>query len=188
MVYEVTLDSLTTRSRSLAVAMHFRPVGPGPVVLALPAWTPGHYTLLWFARRISSFSPTQAGAPLQWHQLDYQTWQLDSVKTGTPVSVSFDYLADTNDRAVAWTRPDSFGFFNGTNVFMYPVGRGFNWPAQVIIHASRSWKIATGMTALPQWTCRPCIMTTMSTTTSRLPITTIWSTCRSSSATSISTA
>jgi predicted metalloprotease with PDZ domain len=149
-IYEVTVDSLTTRSRSIVVAMHFRPVGPGPVVLALPAWTPGHYTLLWFARRLSNFSPTQGGVALHWHQLDYQTWQLDSVKQGSAVSVAFDYLADTIDRAAAWSRSNSFGFFNGTNVFMYPVGRGFSWPAQVIIHTSRGWKIATGMTALPQ--------------------------------------
>ena len=48
------------------------------------------------------------------------------------MTVGFDYLADTNDRAVAWTRPD-FAFFNGTNLFMYPVGQGFNWPAEVDI-------------------------------------------------------
>jgi predicted metalloprotease with PDZ domain len=149
-VYEVTVDSLTTRARSLAVAVHFRVDGPGAVVLALPAWTPGHYELLWFARRISNFSPTQGGVALPWHQLDFQTWQLDGVKAGAQVSVAFDYLADTIDRAVAWTRPHDFGFFNGTNVFMYPVGRGFNWPAHVIIHTVRGWKIATGMTALPE--------------------------------------
>jgi predicted metalloprotease with PDZ domain len=150
MVYEVTVDSLTTHARSLAVAAHFRVDGPGPVVLALPAWTPGHYELLWFARRVSSFSPTQGGIALPWHQLDFQTWQLDSVKPGSEVAVAFDYLADTIDRAVAWTRPNDFGFFNGTNVFMYPVGRGFDWSANVVIHTVRGWKIATGMTAQPQ--------------------------------------
>jgi predicted metalloprotease with PDZ domain len=142
--YDVTLDSATNRSRTLDVAMHFTVGGAGPVVLGLPAWSPGHYVLLWFARRVSHFTPTMDGAPLSWHQLDFQTWELEGTKPGANVTVDFKYLADTIDRAVAWTRPD-FGFFNGTNVFMYPVGRGFDWPAQVTIHTDPGWNIATGM-------------------------------------------
>ena len=142
--YDVTLDSATNRARTLDVAMHFTVGGPGPVVLALPAWSPGHYVLLWFARRVSHFTPTMDGTPLSWHQLDFQTWELEGTKAGANVTVDFKYLADTIDRAVAWTRPD-FGFFNGTNVFMYPVGRGFDWPAQVTIHTDPGWNIATGM-------------------------------------------
>jgi predicted metalloprotease with PDZ domain len=143
--YDVTVDTATTRKRLLAVAMHFKVGGPGPVVLALPAWSPGHYVLLWFARRVSSFTPTMNGAPLAWRQLDFETWELDGTTPGAAVSIDFNYQADTIDRAVAWTRPD-FGFFNGTNVFMYPVGRGFDWPAQVTIHTDSGWNIATGMT------------------------------------------
>jgi predicted metalloprotease with PDZ domain len=142
--YDVTVDSATNRTHTLDVAMHFTVASAGPVVLALPAWTPGHYVLLWFARRVSHFTPTMDGAPLSWHQLDFQTWQLDGTKPGAKVSVEFKYLADTIDRAVAWTRPD-FGFFNGTNVFMYAVARGFSWPAQVTIHTDAGWNIATGM-------------------------------------------
>ncbi len=149
--YEVTIDSTTTAARSMAVAMHFRVTEAGPVVLALPAWTPGHYTMLWFARRVSRFSPMIEGRPLPWHQLDFQTWRLDGTAPGARVTVAFDYLADTIDRAVAWTRPD-FAFFNGTNVFMYPVGHGFTWPARVIVHAPQGWRVATGMTALPMRT------------------------------------
>jgi predicted metalloprotease with PDZ domain len=143
--YDVTLDSLTVKTRSLNVAMHFRVTGPGPVVLALPAWSPGHYTLLWFSRRVSHFAPTVNGQTADWRMLDYQTWRIDA-KPGQEMTVSFTYLADTVDRAVAWTRPD-FGFFNGTNVFLYPNGRSFDWPATVTVHTSPSWRVATGMPA-----------------------------------------
>jgi predicted metalloprotease with PDZ domain len=146
--YDVTLDSATNRTRTLDVSMHFKVAGPGPVVLALPAWSPGHYVLLWFARRVSHFTPTMNGTPLSWHQLDFQTWQLDGTTPGASVAVDFKYLADTIDRAVAWTRPD-FGFFNGTNVFMYPVGHGFSWPAQVTIYTDPGWNVATGMREVP---------------------------------------
>jgi predicted metalloprotease with PDZ domain len=146
--YDVTLDSATNRTRNLDVAMHFKVVGPGPVVLALPAWSPGHYVLLWFARKVSQLTPAMNGAPLAWRQLDFQTWQLDGTTPGANVTVGFKFLADTIDRAAAWTRPD-FGFFNGTNVFMYPVGHGFNWPAQVTVHTDAGWNIATGMHEIP---------------------------------------
>ena len=62
--------------------------------------------------------------------------------------MSFNYLADAVDRAVAWTAPN-FVFFNGTNLFLYPAGRGFNWPARVSVRTEASWRIATGMDAAP---------------------------------------
>jgi predicted metalloprotease with PDZ domain len=141
--YDVTADTTTAARRSIDVAMHFRVAGPGPVILALPAWSPGHYTLLWFARRVSAFTPSAAGHPLDWGKVDYQSWRI-ATTPGQQVTVTFHYRADTIDRAVAWTQPN-FTFFNGTNLFMYPVGRGTNWPATVTVHTESSWRIATGM-------------------------------------------
>src|SRR6185437_6718859 len=121
--YDVTADSAAVGSRRLGVAMTFDVSSTRPVVLALPAWSPGHYTLLWFSRRVSNFKAESNGVHLDWRLLDYQTWEIRPRGAGT-VRVSFNYLADTVDRAVAWTSPN-FAFFNGTNVFLYPVGRGF---------------------------------------------------------------
>jgi predicted metalloprotease with PDZ domain len=96
-----------------------------------------------FARRVSKFSPSANGQPLAWHKLDFQTWQIQPRAPGT-LTVSFDYLADAVDRAIAWTAPN-FAFFNGTNLFLYPVGRGFDWPAQVFIRTQPDWRVTTGM-------------------------------------------
>ena len=145
--YEITADSAAVGRRQLGVSMSFHVGGNAPVVLALPAWSPGHYVLLWFARRMSQFSVESNGGRLPWKKLDYQTWEITPRGAGT-VRVSFSYLADAVDRAVAWTSPN-FAFFNGTNLFLYPVGRGFNWPAQVTIRTERSWRIATGMDPAP---------------------------------------
>jgi predicted metalloprotease with PDZ domain len=141
--YELTADSAAVGSQHLGVVMTFTAGGTAPVLLALPAWSPGHYVLLWFARRVSRFAVEEDGQPLEWHQADFQTWRITPRGAGH-VRVSFLYLADTIDRAVAWTRPD-FAFFNGTNVFLYPVGRGFGWPATVTVRTETSWRIATGM-------------------------------------------
>jgi predicted metalloprotease with PDZ domain len=141
--YEITADSSAVGRRQLGVAMSFAVAGTAPVILALPAWSPGHYTLLWFARRVSQFSAQSDGIPLDWRKLDFQTWEIKPRSAGT-VRVTFNYLADAVDRAVAWTAPD-FAFFNGTNLFLYPAGRGFNWPAHVSVRTEASWRIATGM-------------------------------------------
>ena len=145
--YEITADSAAVGHRQLGVAMTFSVSGTAPVVLALPAWSPGHYVLLWFSRRVSAFSPRQNGAPLDWRKLDFQTWEIKPRGAGT-VTVRFKYLANAVDRAVAWTAPN-FAFFNGTNVFLYPVGRGFNWPASVTVRTEPSWRVATGMDPAP---------------------------------------
>src|SRR4051812_12013041 len=142
--YEITADSAAVGRRQLGVSMSFHVAGTAPVILSLPAWSPGHYVLLWFARRVSGFSARAGDAPLDWRKLDFQTWEIHPRSAGQ-VRVSFSYLADAVDRAVAWTSPD-FAFFNGTNLFLYPVGRGFDWPARVMIRTEPSWRIATGMT------------------------------------------
>ena len=145
--YEITADSSAVGRRQLGVAMSFHVAGTDPVILALPAWSPGHYVLLWFARRVSQFSAQSSGVPLDWRKLDFQTWEIKPRSAGT-VRVSFNYLADAVDRAVAWTAPN-FAFFNGTNLFLYPAGRGFNWPARVSVRTEPSWRIATGMDPAP---------------------------------------
>ncbi len=145
--YEITADSSAVGRRQLGVAMSFTVAGTAPVILALPAWSPGHYTLLWFARRVSQFSAQSNGALLDWRKLDFQTWEIKPRSAGT-VRVAFNYLADAVDRAVAWTAPN-FAFFNGTNLFLYPAGRGFNWPARVSVRTEASWRIATGMDPAP---------------------------------------
>jgi len=145
--YEITADSASVGRRQLGVAMSFHVASAAPVILALPAWSPGHYTLLWFARRVSQFTPLSNGAPLDWRKLDYQTWEIRPRSAGT-VRVTFQYLADAVDRAVAWTAPN-FAFFNGTNVFLYPVGRGFDWSSRVTVRTEASWRVTTGMDPAP---------------------------------------
>ena len=141
--YEVAVDSAATASRQLGVTMSFRVRSAEPVLLALPAWSPGHYVLIWFASRVLGFTAEQDGAPLEWTKADHQTWRIVPRGPGR-VRVRFRYLADTIDRAVAWTKPD-FSFFNGTNLLLYPVGRGFDWKAAVTVRTEPGWRITTGM-------------------------------------------
>ena len=146
--YTITVDSQLGAARTLRVGMRFGTTGATPVILSMPAWTPGAYEISNFARYVSNFAATADNRALDWDKLDQDTWRITGA-TGRRVTVTFDVLADTLDNAMAWTRPD-FAMFNGTTVFLYPEGRGFNFAATVRIEAPASWIVATGMTSAAQ--------------------------------------
>jgi predicted metalloprotease with PDZ domain len=141
--YDVTFDSATAAQRTIKVGLAADVSGTGPVLLSLPAWTPGAYEITNFARWVSNFTPTAGGKPLDWDKLDYDTWRIQAAGA-KEITVTFDYRADTLDNAMAWAKPD-FAFFNGTNLFLYPEGRPFDFPATVRIHTQSGWQVATGM-------------------------------------------
>ncbi len=141
--YDVTFDSATAREHQLKITMTFRTGGAEPVVLSLPAWTPGAYELSYFARNVEHFTATAGDRGLRWDKLDYDTWRIQPEGAQT-IAVSFDYVADSLDNAMAWSRPN-FALFNGTNVFLYPEGRSLDFPARVTVHTQPGWQIATGM-------------------------------------------
>jgi predicted metalloprotease with PDZ domain len=142
--YEVRADRPALAARRLHVTTTFDASGAAPVVLSLPAWTPGAYELGDFAKWVSGFTASQRGAALRWDKLDYDSWRVRPAGSG-PVTVEFDYQADSLDNAMSWTRPD-FALFNGTNLFLYPEGRPLDFPATVSVRTEPGFRVATGMT------------------------------------------
>jgi predicted metalloprotease with PDZ domain len=141
--YDVLFDATTARRRTIQVAMSFGVAGRGPVLLSLPAWTPGAYEISNFSRWVSNFTAAAGGKPLVWDKYDYDTWRVQP-GAAHAVTVSFNYLADSLDNAMAWARPD-FALFNGTNLLLYPEGQSLNFPATVAIKTQPGWQVATGM-------------------------------------------
>ena len=143
--YEVRFDSTTAAARTLEVSMSFATSGGGAVILTLPTWTPGAYEISNFARWITGFEAVADGRAVYWDRVSPDSWRIVPPAGAREVTVRFDYLADTLDNAMAWSRPD-FAFFNGTNLFLHPAGRGFDFPATVTVRTQPGWRIATGMT------------------------------------------
>ena len=141
--YELTFDSATARRRTVRVGMHFDVPAAGPVLLSVPAWTPGAYELSNYARKVSAFEARSAGRALLWDKTDYDTWRVRPTGAGT-VDVGFDFLADTLDNAMAWSKPD-FLLVNGTNVFPFPEGIGLDFPSRVAVTTTPGWRIVTGL-------------------------------------------
>ncbi len=141
--YQLTFDSASARQRSLRVAMRFEVASTAPVLVSLPAWTPGAYELSNYARKVSGFSAGSGGGPLVWDKVDYDTWRVRPAAPGA-VELGFSFLADTLDNAMAWARPD-FLLVNGTNVFPYPEGIGLDFPSQVQVTTEPGWRVVTGL-------------------------------------------
>jgi predicted metalloprotease with PDZ domain len=141
--YEVTFDSTTAQRNTIGVQVSFDVGAKGPVLLSFPTWTPGSYEVSNFARFLTDFSATAAGKPLDWDKLDYDTWRIDPAGARSVV-VRFDYRAVSLDNAMAWSQSD-FAFVNGTNIFPYPEGRGYDFPATVTVKTQPGWLVASGM-------------------------------------------
>src|ERR1035437_4465433 len=142
--YSVTFKALQGIERGVDVSMSFVATGREPVVLSLPIWTPGDYEVSWFARNVSQFSATSRGKALTWDKLGPNTWRVVTNSDG-PVTVGFQYKADSLDNAQSWARED-FLLFNGTNLFLYPEGRALDFPATVTVQTEDAWRVITGMT------------------------------------------
>jgi predicted metalloprotease with PDZ domain len=141
--YEVTANRAALAARLLRVSTSFDVASDAPVLLSLPAWTPGAYELSNFARWVGDFAATQDGAPLRWDKLDYDTWRVRPARSGR-VTLTFAYLADSLDNAMSWTRPD-VALFNGTNLFLYPEGRSLDYSSTVMVRTESDFRIATSM-------------------------------------------
>jgi len=143
LTFEVTLGAEEAFLQSLRVSATFSVEGPQPVLLSMPAWTPGAYDIANFARGVSAFTAVQGGRELRWDKLDPDTWRIVPSGKGE-VTLTYRVKADTLDNAAAWTRED-FGFFNGTTVFLLVEGQP-NLAATVRVRTEPSWRVATGMT------------------------------------------
>ncbi len=142
--YIVEFTRSTGVQRSIRVQTTFSTPGRDPVLLSLPAWTPGAYELSFFARNVSGFEATGDGRSLDWDKVDPDTWRI-MPNGAKQLTISFDFRADSMDNAMAWSR-DDFSFFNGTNLFLYPEGHDLGFPATVTVKTESGWKVSTGMT------------------------------------------
>lgn len=117
------------------------PATGGTTIVSLPAWTPGHYAIQDYARYVRLFQALgDDGSELRWDRVDKDTWRIFSAEASR-VRVSFDFLADTLSLSGSLLK-DDFGFFNGTNLFVYPE-TGYDFRSRVRFDLPDGWRVAT---------------------------------------------
>jgi predicted metalloprotease with PDZ domain len=135
-----------TGDRAFHVRAEFPvPAGQDTLLVSLPAWSPGSYEIMNFARYVHTFTAaTPGGRPLFWDKADQDTWR---IATGGAARVVVEFLTDPDSVALELSRVGTdFAFFNGTNLFLYPDGAGFDFAADVQLDVPAGWRIATGLT------------------------------------------
>src|SRR3954471_15540112 len=64
--YEITADRAALAEHTLHVVTTFDVTAGAPLALSLPAWTPGAYEIVNFARTVSEFGAVQGSDTLRW--------------------------------------------------------------------------------------------------------------------------
>jgi predicted metalloprotease with PDZ domain len=117
------------------------PASGAATLVSLPTWTPGYYEIRDYARYTRNFKAyAEDGSPLRWERADKDTWRIHSSRTSS-VRVSYDFLADNLSLDGSVLESD-FGFFNGTNLFVFPES-GYDHPARVRFELPEGWRVAT---------------------------------------------
>jgi predicted metalloprotease with PDZ domain len=120
---------------------------PAGQCFALPTWIPGSYMIREFARHIVSIRAVAGGQPLACRKIDKATWQCDP--TSEPIALTYEiYAWDLSVRAAHLD--ETHGFFNGSSVFLLPLGKE-NAACEIEISPPEGeqyagWRIATALT------------------------------------------
>ena len=113
----------------------------------LPAWIPGSYMIREFARHIVRLTALAGDRQVDVTKLDKHTWRCDPVE-GTLTLAYEVYAWDLSVRAAHLDQ--THGFFNGTSVFLLPVGHeGARCRVDLIPPDGpqyADWRVATGLT------------------------------------------
>ena len=115
----------------------------------LPTWIPGSYMIREFARNIIGVSAHAAGKPVPIEKIDKCTWACAPYYAG-PLTLRYEvYAWDASVRAA--NLDTTHGFFNGSSVFLLPLGLR-DQPCELVILAPDNisdWKIATALARKP---------------------------------------
>ena len=125
-------------------------IAPDPVGqrFMLPTWIPGSYMIREFARNIITVTAVADGKPVRVEKIDKCTWACAACSG--PLTLTYEvYAWDPSVRAAHLD--DTHGFFNGSSVFLLPLGLRDN-PCEVDIIApdgKDDWKLATALARKP---------------------------------------
>ncbi|MGH7538815.1 MAG: M61 family metallopeptidase [Gemmatimonadales bacterium] len=139
--YEVSIASAA--GHLFHVKAWFPTAGEDTLLVSLPAWSPGSYTIENYARYVRHFTARDAaGKSLFWDRLDKDTWRIGTGGS-SQVTVELDYFADEIDLSRSRLVSD-FGVLLGTNLFLYQEGR-LDRPAEVRFTLPAGWRVTTAL-------------------------------------------
>ncbi|MCL5667419.1 MAG: PDZ domain-containing protein [Candidatus Thermoplasmatota archaeon] len=138
-----TLEMNNPHTHFFRVKMKLDDVSEERTLLTMPAWTPGSYAILDFARNVRKLQAvSESGAPLVVTKKDKSTWIVASSGIRN-MEVSYEVYAD--EFSVHTSHLDStHAFVLGTSVFLYIEGYK-DQAVELSVSPPPEWKISTGL-------------------------------------------
>lgn len=142
MAFTVSMDQPSTHYYH--VVFRCRGIKGETVDFKMPAWTPGYYRIMDFAKNVVRFHAEDgAGNTLAWEKITKNTWR---VKSGEADSITVSYDVYAFEKSVADSfLDDSQGYISPACVFMHIAGQ-IRHPVTVTIKPYQNFsKISTGL-------------------------------------------
>ena len=112
--------------------------------LKMPAWTPGYYQLLNYAKNVENFKAADgSGNEIKWNKAGPNTWQIKTINAHS-VLISYDVKATAQFVAQSYL-DETHGYIVPAGVFLYVAGM-LDHPVNINIKPFKDWaSVATGL-------------------------------------------
>jgi predicted metalloprotease with PDZ domain len=141
---EYTVSMENPNNHYYHVSLTYTGLKENSVELKLPAWTPGYYMIMDYAKYVIEFKATDdSGRDLKWEKTSKNRWKIDTEKIKA-IKVNYNVFAFRTSVADSFL-DDGRGFISPTGVFMYPAGHK-DYPVTVkLIPYEKFSEISTGL-------------------------------------------
>lgn len=145
---EYTVSMENPNNHYFHVSLTYSGLRDKSVELKLPAWTPGYYMILDYAKYVIEFKASDgSGKILDWKKTSKNRWKIDTEKTDV-LKVSYDVFAFRTSVADSFL-DDGRGFISPTGIFMHPAGQKDHPVTVTIIPYEKFTEISTGLDPFP---------------------------------------
>ncbi len=142
--FSFTVSMEEPASGRLQVALQYKGIDSDVFELKMPAWAPGYYRILNFARNVTNFKAADSsGKQLPWEKADDHTWK---VRSGGATSVEITYEVMAKGQGVAESQlTEKRAYLSPTSVFMFVPGK-LDYPVKVMVKPYAGFsRISTGL-------------------------------------------
>lgn len=110
----------------------------------LPAWTPGYYWVMDFAKNVIRFdAQTGSGKKLDWDKVDKNNWEVNTQHADV-VIITYDVFANTHSVADPFI-DESHAYISPAGIFMHPDG-ALKEPVTISLKPYKKWAVtSTGL-------------------------------------------
>jgi predicted metalloprotease with PDZ domain len=145
---EYTVSMENPNNHYFHVSLTYSGLKDKSVELKLPAWTPGYYMIMDYAKYVIEFKASDgSGRSLDWEKTSKNRWKINTDKT-TVLKVNYDVFAFRTSVADSFL-DDGRGFISPTGIFMHPAGQKDHPVTVTIIPYEKFSAISTGLDPVP---------------------------------------